>query len=78
MARQTFKVGDVVKNLYFVLGPLSPLGYPMSLCRETRCKVEEVSTFKPRGQPKGERLKLVREDGQPGFWWVDASDVEVA
>jgi len=28
------------------------------------------------GQPKEERLKLVREDGQPGFWWVEAIAVE--
>ena len=65
--RTKFRRGDLVRNLYFVPG------YPTPLGRDTECRVEEV-----RVAGGAERLKLIRKvpDGQPGFWWVEASDVE--
>ena len=46
-------------------------GYPVGLGVDTRTKVAEK--MKVRGA--GVRLRLVRDDGREGSWWVDEENV---
>lgn len=62
-----FKVGNLVKPLRLIPGHGAVPSLPSGSC----CKVTATALL-----GSVQRLRLEREDGQPGFWWVDAGDVE--
>lgn len=55
------KKGAIVCPLHYVAG--SPIG----LTTGTRCVVREVS--------KEGRVRVERDDGRPGTWWLDNDNV---
>ena len=59
----TVKKGAVVVPTHYVAG--SPIG----LTTGTRCVVREVS--------KEGRVRVERDDGRPGSWWLDTTSVRV-
>jgi hypothetical protein len=60
MTTRKIKRGDVVVPLSFIPG--SPIG----LTSDTRCVVRETRT---------DRVRVEREDGHAGSWWIDRTNV---
>lgn len=58
MSGARFKVGDLVAPRWFVSG------YPVGLPVDAMCRVAEV-------RRKDRRLRVERDDGRPGSWWLD-------
>lgn len=46
-------------------------GYPIGLCAETRCVVREI-------RKRECRMRVERDDGREGSWWVNFDDMREA